>query len=169
MSAKEKVFAEIERGFKVTEEWILSYYERRAAFYAESRYIRDCSYGLGYGQAEDLASGYMSFQSIQYSELDNMERWLLALEIMWEELPLAKRVFVEQRRRAEKKNQYLSRKRKPRVNWALFVQEHYAKEMARKCGGIPEDHWKAERTIKLWWKEIVERARLIAIMKGCIF
>lgn len=165
----DKIIEQIKSDYKTAEEWILLYYDRRAEYYDESRYINDRSYNMDVGRAGDTKNNWRDFQVIQFSNLDYTEKWLLAIECMYQELPTEKRIFIEQRRRAEKKNQYLREQKKGRTNWVTFVQEHYTRAMADEYNGQPEDFWISEKTIKLWWREIIELTRLIAIKKGCIF
>lgn len=164
----DKIIEQIKRDYKTTEEWILSYYEKREEFYNESRYIHDCSYSMETGRAGTSSNGYNSFRAIQFSDLEYTEKWLLAVELMLGELSEEKKIFVEQRRRAEQKSRYMRKQKKARVNWVLFVQEHYAREMARKYGDEKGAYWLSEKTIKIWWKEIIDLTRLIAQKKGCI-
>lgn len=163
-----KILEQIKRDYKTAEEWILQYYERRAEYYEEARYIHDHSYGVGQG-AGNKGSGGNNYSLIRFSDLEHMERWLLSVELMWSTLSPKKKIFVEQRRRAEAKNRYLKERKQGRINWALFVQKHYAREMLQENGGRQETYWMNEKTIKIWWKEIVELTRLIAQKRGCIF
>lgn len=166
---EDKTLDRLDQYYKTAEQWVLSYYEKRAEYYRESKYIRDSSYGLGIGRAAESAISWNDFHTVQFSELEHIEKWLLAIELMWSTLSPKKKIFVEERRRAEKKNRYLRRARKPRINWVAFVQDHYTAEMAKRYGRAPEDYYISESTVKRWWQEVVEKTRLIAMEKGCIF
>lgn len=166
---EDKTLERLDQYYKTAEQWVLSYYEKRAEYYRESKYIRDSSYGLGIGRAAESAISWNDFHTVQFSELEHIEKWLLAIELMWSTLSPKKKIFVEQRRRAAKKNQYLRSQKKRRINWVSFVQEHYAQEMAREYGRGPELYWISDRTVKKWWDSIVKLTRLIAMEKGCVF
>lgn len=163
------IIEQIKKDYRTTEDWILLYYEKRAEYYKEARHIRDRSYCMDVGRGGESIIRWQDFQVIQFADLDYMEKWLLAVELMWATLSPKKKIFVEQRRRAEQKNRYLREQRKGRINWILFVQEHYANEMAKKYSRKPEEYWSSEGTVKIWWKEIIDLTRLIAIKKGCSF
>lgn len=166
---EDKTLDKLDQYYQTAEQWVLSYYEKRTEYYEESKYIRDASYNFGIGRAAESAICWKDFHTVQFAELECMEKWLLAVELMWSTLPPKKKIFVEQRRRAAKKNQYLRSQKKKRINWVTFVQEHYARAMAKEYGREAEAYWISDRTIKKWWDSIIQLTRLIAMEKGCTF
>ena len=81
-------------------------------------------------------------------------RWLKAVEIVQRGLGERKNIFIKARRDAEKNNMYsTSRGRK---GWVIFVQHRYA-DLMEKRFIIPEV-FVSEKTIRMWWNEIVNYA-----------
>jgi hypothetical protein len=100
---------------------------------------------------------------ISLTELDKTEQWLITVELVQGMLGPKKRLFLELRRQAAHKNKTVN----GREVWRNYVQSHYAEEMARAYNGVPEKFWLSDRTLTIWWREIVDLVRLVALKRGC--
>lgn len=166
--AHEKIFEQLQKDYKETEQWILFYYDRRDKYYEDSKYLHEQSNFLRSKMMGRFENQLHMERVVSLADLEHTEQWLLAVEMTMENIPKEKQVFIEIRRRAAQKNIYLKKIGRGRMNWVSFVQEHYAYEMAKKTGKEPETFWLSEKTIKIWWAEVVKMTRLIAMKKGCI-
>lgn len=165
----DKIIQELRKDYRTAEEWLIFYRERKEQYYDDMRYIRDESPSFDFHKAIASGSSWTEYKAIQIFNLENDEKWILTVEIIQEMLSDKKAVFLEMRRRAARKNKTLYDQGKPKVNWIMFVQEHYANFMAKQYHTPKEKFWLSENTIKAWWKEIVNTTRLIALKKKCKF
>ena len=85
-------------------------------------------------------------------------RWLKAVEIVQRGLGERKNIFIKARRDAEKNSMYSTSK--GRKGWVIFVQHRYV-DLMEKRFIIPEV-FVSEKTIKLWWIDIVSSAVFVA-------
>ncbi len=85
-------------------------------------------------------------------------RWLRAVEILEQGMSEEKRLFLKLRREAERqKGNGFSR---GRHGWVIRVQHRLAEEMEERHPG--RCFWMGERTLKVWWKDMICRTAEIA-------
>lgn len=156
------ILQQIKKDYETAEEWLLNYPSRLTQYYKDLNYIHtECRTSEVFVQTG--LSDVVSQKVVSLAELEKTEKWLIAVELIKDMLGPKKRLFLELRQKAAKRNQTVN----GREVWRSYVQKHYASEMAKMYNGMPERFWLHDNTITNWWNEIVELFRLVAIKKGC--
>ena len=90
-------------------------------------------------------------KSLQFDSTYPGFRWLKAVEIVQRGLGERKNIFIKVRREADR----LHHIGKGRKGWVVYVQRRYGEEMENRF--IIPEVWTAEKTLKTWWQEIIDR------------
>ena len=89
-------------------------------------------------------------------------KWLKAVEIVQRGLGERKNIFISIRRRAETESRRSPVKGRPA--WVVYTQQHYAQAIESRflqgCGYV------SEKTVRLWWQEIVSRVVEVYLRLG---
>lgn len=158
----QNILAEIQADNREAAEWLLYYPFRRRQFYKDKRDIMCSSVSMPEIVIRIGPGNPTAFHALRLSSLEQCEIWLETIELVEELLSEEKQVFLKYRREAA----YITRRVKGRPAWILYVQRHYADEMAKQHGKNPEDYWLGEKTMREWWVEItVLTARVLAKVK----
>lgn len=91
------------------------------------------------------------------------EKQIRLIEDVMQVLPQEKRVFLQLR-------QKYRHVRGGRGNYGAYtkIQYEYAEKMAKLTGKDEEEVWKAEITLKKWWKEIIEITVRLALKRNLL-
>ena len=142
----ERIVLAIEEDHRQAEHYLLSYARERKD-YAKRR--AEYVYKTTAGRDPTAASAE---RGIFY------ETHARAVEILEQSLPEEKQLFLRLRRDAEKqKGNGFSR---GRHGWVIRVQHRLAEEMESRYPG--RSFWMGERTLKVWWKDMICRTAEIA-------
>lgn len=153
---------ELDKDYITAEEWLLHYKNRLTQYYKDLNYISTESHVPGV--FVQTGPGNVVLQTVvSLAELEKTEKWLITVELFRDMLSPKKRLFLELRQKAAKRNKTVN----GREVWRSYVQKHYAEEMARMYNGVPEKFWLSDHAITNWWKEIVRLMRLVALKRGC--
>lgn len=101
--------------------------------------------GVGNPTAQAVMKG------IQFDSTYSCYRWLKAVEIVQRGLGERKNIFIKVRRESER----LHHIGKGRKGWVVYAQRRYAEEMEKRF--IVPEVWVAEKTLKTWWQDIIDR------------
>lgn len=148
----ERIARAIEEDHRQAEHYLLFYAQERKA-YAKRR--AEYVYKTTAGHDPTAASAE---RGIFYDTHARAAHWLRAVEIMQQGLPEEKQLFLWLRRDAEQqKGNGFSR---GRHGWVIRVQHRLAEEMESRYPG--RSFWMGERTLKVWWKDMICRTAEIA-------
>ncbi|WP_156023721.1 hypothetical protein [Sporomusa ovata] len=155
------ILAEIKEENCEAADWLLYYSYRRRQFYKNKQ---DETYASSLPEVviRTGPGNPTAFHAMRLCSLDACEQWLEAVETVEDNLEEKKLVFLKYRREAA----YITKKVRGKSAWVLYVQRHYAEEMAKLQNKQPEDCWLSETTMKEWWTEIIElTARVLLKIK----
>lgn len=157
----EDICAELARDKETVKLWVLNYASRKKEYYEDIKYIRDQLPGPA-GLKRLAGSGSQTeWKVVRTEDLDEAEKWLLAVEAMQSTLSEKKLLFLSLRREAHRKTNV--------INWANYVRYRYARAMSARYGGTEERFCPSDTTLYTWWDEILDLTRLIAYKRGCRF
>jgi len=164
VAQKEDVLRELDQDFETAAEWLLFYEDRKKQYFSDLNYIRD-ERSMPEVYVRTGAGNIVLQKVISQAELDETEKWLITVELVENMLGPKKKVFLEVRRAARRKNCTVN----GHEVWRGYVQKKYAEEMAKQYNASIDKFWISEDSITLWWKSIVATTRLLAYKKGCEF
>jgi len=143
---------EIKDDYRVVSGWLLYCDERRRSYERKREEILHSS------TSEHLAappgggiSDNTGKRGAKLGDMKNISDWLALIEEVEASLPPKMRLFLRLRREAVYTKTYL----RGRPGWVAYVQEHYAREMAKLNKKRPSDYWVEDRTLFAWWDRIV--------------
>jgi hypothetical protein len=150
---------------RIAAQWLLQYNERKQSYLDRSREFTV----LGAVQYRHTPTGTDISQptqskAISLVRLREDELWLMAVEDAESTLGEKKLAFLDIRRQAEK-NMMIGVNEPGRPAWIPYVQSHYADWHSRRYGG---DYVPSERTMRMWWGEIINVTVRIAIKRGAL-
>ncbi|WP_461367778.1 hypothetical protein [Candidatus Darwinibacter acetoxidans] len=96
--------------------------------------------------------------------MKNISDWLALIEEVETSLSPKMRLFLRLRREAVYTKTHL----RGRPGWVAYVQEHYAREMAKLNKKRPSDYWVEDRTLFAWWDRIVTFTAIKASKRGLL-
>jgi len=164
MARRDDVLRELNKDYETAAEWLLFYEDRKRQYYNDLNYIREES--VFHEVCVKTGTGDVVLHKvISQTELDENEKWLLAIELVESMLGPKKKVFLDIRRVARRKNKTVN----GHEVWRGYVQTNYAEKMAELNESRMVDRWfLSDRTITVWWQELVELTRLVALKRGCL-
>lgn len=143
-----KMAERIQQDHQKAEHYLLWYHKEYKA-YQEARKIF-VTRGR-YGCAGRDPTGDAAERGIFFDMKSEAFSWLRAVDLMEQELPNQKYLFLTLRREAElQKSNGFSR---GRHGWMLRVQ----RKLAEVIGKDHPNYWPGERTLRSWWKDMVIR------------
>lgn len=154
---------EIKRDESEAADWLLYYHDRKHEYYKDLNILQNTNQvsevniraGVGNPTQDKI---------VRLSGLVKTEKWLETIEIVEDNLSPRTKTFLKVRREAA----YSNRNVRGRPAWIIYVQHHYAKEMAKLTNRQPEDFWLSDPTIKLWWKKLIDLTVKAALKRGCL-
>lgn len=143
---------------KKAEDYILNYavlkkeYELRKAEWLErSRPPVDTNTGGGKGNLPGHPVEDAAIKSAEYDAEHPEYLWLKAVGISLRTYGERKRIFITCRQEAERHNIG----GRGRHGWVVYTQRRYCEEIENRF--INTTGWLGERTIKAWWRQILDR------------
>lgn len=161
--ATANILQELDEDFDTAEEWLLYYPERLKLYYQDLNYISGGTKASPEVYAQTGPGNIVLHKVVSLSELDKTEKWLITVEMVQDMLGPKKRLFLELRRKAADRKKTVN----GREVWRSYVQKQFADEMAGMYNGVPENFWLTDRTLTIWWREIVNLLRLVALKRRC--
>lgn len=156
------ILEEIKEDNKEAAEWLLYYPFRRRQFYKDKQDEICASSALPEVVTRTGPGNPTAVHALRLSNLVKCEQWLEVVEVVESVVGEKKLVFLKYRREAA----YITQRVKGRPAWVLYVQRHYADEMAKRYASNPEAFWLSEKTMKHWWEQLVDITARIAIKKN---
>lgn len=148
--------------------WLLYHDERKAELKKEKEEIRQsCISAVNYSNEAKSKTNKISDVVLDtVIKLDSIqkEKEVQLVEDVMQMLPLEKKVFLELR---QKYNQGRGGSRN-RHSAYVKIQVKYAEKMAKITGMSEEEVWKEERTLKAWWREILNIAVRLALKRNLL-
>lgn len=142
---------------KVAEGYILNYavlkkeYELRKAEWMErSRPPADTNTGGGKGNLPGHPVEEAAIKSAEYDAEHPEYLWLKAVGISLRTFGERKRIFISCRQEAERHNIG----GRGRHGWVVYTQRRYCEEIENRF--INANGWLGERTVREWWRQILE-------------
>lgn len=143
---------------KVAEGYILNYavlkkeYELRKAEWLERiRPPADTNTGGGKGNLPGHPAEDAAIKSVEYDADHSEYLWLKAVGIAFRTFDAKRRIYIACRQRAEHdSNQWRGRK-----SWVVYTQMSYDEEIKKHF--INLNGWMSERTVRRWWRQIIDR------------
>ena len=142
---------------KIAEVYILNYvalkksYEKRKAESMEkSHQPADTNIGGGKSNLPGHPVEAAAIKSVEYDAEHSDYLWLQAVGIALRTFGERKRIFIACRQEAERQNDG----GRGRHGWVVYTQRRYSEEIANRF--INANGWIGERTIKAWWRQIVD-------------
>ena len=154
--AEAQIIAELQADLDEAAEWLLNYAARLKQWQQDGNSIREENNAPEIYIKTGPNKNIIMQKVISLAELDYAENWLLAVEILVETLDDEKRNFLEIRREAHKKTQYLGIRGRPA--WRGYVRQQWEHT---EHGPITDNN------ISDWWQELIQLMRLIALKRGC--
>lgn len=155
------ILKEIKADNQEAADWLLYYPYRRRQFYKDKQDTICSSVALPEVIARTGPGNPTALRAMHLSSLAKCEQWLEVIETVEDNLDEKKLVFLTFRREAA----YITKRVRGKPAWVIYVQCHYADEMARRHDTQPDDYWLSENTMKYWWTQIVELTARIAMKK----
>lgn len=147
MEAK-KIAERIQEDHQKAEHYLLWYDKEYKKYLAARKTF--VTRGL-YGCAGRDPTGDAAERGIFFDRKSEAFSWLRAVDLMEQDLPDDKYLFLTLRREAElQKSNGFSR---GRHGWMFRVQQQLAEAMGKNHPG----YWPGERTLRSWWKEMIIR------------
>lgn len=153
--------------------WVLHYWEKkRECEEAFEQYLEEISTHASkpelvpiHGSLPGDRTGNQATKLADTSRrLEREAEWLELVEEVESKLPPKMQIFLRLRREAE----YTKTRLRGRPGWVAYVQDHYAKEMAKANNKRPSDYWVEDRTFFAWWDRIVTYAVIRAAKRGIL-
>lgn len=142
---------------KVAEGYILNYavlkkeYELRKAEWLERiRPPADTNTGGGKGNLPGHPAEDAAIKSVEYDAEHPEYLWLKAVGISLRTFGERKRIFISCRQEAERHNIG----GRGRHGWVVYTQRRYCEEIENRF--INANGWLGERTVREWWRQILE-------------
>ena len=142
---------------KLAEDFILNYakhkkdYEcKKREWLEQGRPPVDINVGGGKGNLPGHPVEDMAIKSADYDIEHLRYLWLRAVEIALRTFGERKRIFISCRQEAERHNIG----GRGRHGWVVYTQRRYAEEIEKRF--INANGWLGERTIKAWWRQILD-------------
>lgn len=155
------ILQEIKEDNREAAEWLLYYPFRKRQFYKDKQDAICASSVVPEVLTRTGPGNPTAFRALRLSNMVKCEQWLEVVEVVEGLLDEKKLVFLKCRREAA----YITKSVRGRAAWVLYVQRHYADEMARLYKSQPENYWLGERTMREWWVQIVELTARVAIKR----
>lgn len=153
-----EIYAEMTDDRKTAEGYIINYQQRRKDYdakkadYLQSKKVRFEKVGgkgnmvVSVVENEALKAAAYDMESPEYL-------WLRAVEIAFKTLGERKRLFIKARCEAEKKASF--DKGRGRRAWVLYTQRIYSELIEERF--LNATGWLCERSVRYWWKSILDR------------
>lgn len=142
---------------KIAEVYILNYaalkksYENRKAEQLEGcRPPADVNVGGGKSNLPRHPVEAAAIKSVEYDSETTEYLWLRAVGIALRTFGERKRIFIACRQEAERQNAGS----RGRHGWVVYTQRRYCEEIEQRF--INVKGWIGERTIKAWWRQVVD-------------
>jgi hypothetical protein len=155
------ILEEIKLDNREAAEWLLYYPFRRRQFYKDKQDAICAAVTLPEVLARTGPGNPTAIRALRLSSLVKYEQWLEVIELVEDLLDEKKQVFLKFRREAA----YITKCVKGKPAWVIYVQRHYADEMAKRNNQEPEQYWLSEPTMKAWWAQIIELTARVALKK----
>lgn len=143
---------------KQAEGYILNYavrkkeYELRKKEWLErSRPPADTNSGGGKSNLPGHPVEDAAIKSVDYDYQQKDYIWLKAVEIALRTFGERKRIFIACRQEAERHNVG----GRGRHGWVVYSQRRYCEEIEKRF--INASGWMSDKTIRLWWRQILDR------------
>lgn len=150
--------------------WLLYHEERKKELQGKKEEIMaSCLSSISYSQEpksdtnrvhDSVANTVIKLTDIK---LIKVEKEIQFVEDIIKMLPLEKRVFLRLRQKYNN-----TRGGRHRYNAYIKIQIEFAEEMSRITGMSEEEVWKDERTLKAWWREILDIAVRLALKRNLL-
>ncbi|TCL39975.1 hypothetical protein EV210_101175 [Anaerospora hongkongensis] len=156
---------------KQAAEWLLNFPDKRKAYFesmakmynTNGEYASEVAATLYTGMpkgsdvgrpAEDKAIGLV--------ELSQQNIWIMTIEDVYKVLSPKKLIFLEARRQAEI-TYYDAKQGRP--GWVAETAKQYCNLIEKQYGYY---HLPAEKTVKSWWKDVINITVRVAQRRGCL-
>lgn len=113
----------------------------------------------GRGSLPGKPTENMAVRAADYDMRSNDYAWLSAVRIVESSLSKRKKIFLNVRRQAEKHVGRVNGK----VPWVAWTYVEYGKILDKRYKKVSNC---SERTMKTWWRELVEQVRLVYLKKS---
>lgn len=147
--------------------WLLFHNEREVELEKELEEIRQSSVG-GVRYSHEMKSvtnkvnDSVANTVIKLTDIKKEKEIKLVKDVL-KILPLEKRVFLELRQKYNN-----TRGGRSRYNAYVKIQVEYAEKMAKITGMSEEEVWREERTLKSWWREILDITVKLALKRNLL-
>lgn len=171
MSVSENLYQvfreELERQDRQVAGWLLYYEDRKKELEREKEEIRESgvsavSYSHEMKSQTNAINDSVANTVIKLTNL-RKEKEIKLVEDILEMLPLEKKVFLQLRQKYNN-----SRGGRHRYNAYVKIQVEYAEKMAELTGMSEEEVWREERTLKSWWREILDITVKLALKRNLL-
>lgn len=147
--------------------WLLYHDERKVELKKEKEEIRQsCISAVNYSsEAKSKTNKVSDVVSDTVIRLDSIrkEKEVQLVEDVIQMLPLEKRVFLELRQKYNN-----TRGGRSRYNAYTKIQVEYSERMSELTGMSEEEVWREERTLKAWWREILDITIRLALQRNLL-
>jgi hypothetical protein len=141
--------------------WLLNYNDRIIKYKEALSEFSELSATVYTGMPHGSGVGFPTMnKAITLAEIERQKQWLMSVEETAMCLSEKKRAFLDFRRQA-----YLMPREVGRPGWVVYVQCKYADWHGRRYG---REYMPTEKTVRDWWRQIVDIAARIAIRKRLI-
>lgn len=159
------IMAEIKSGKQEAMDWLLLYHQRRVEYEGAKSSILNSSKPPDCTSVHAGVGNPTMQKAMQITDLLHYEEWMKVIEFVELKSKRKKKIFLQVRREAVLLEDESVR---GRPAWVVYVQQHYAEEMAKEFGGKPENYWVAETTLKEWWQKLIVFTMIVAMKKKLI-
>lgn len=164
--AEKLLDAEARDDKKVVAGWLLHYHERKRRYEQRRQEILNSSPPtIPDSPVRGTTIGdNTGNRGAKLGDMKSAFDWLALVEEVEAGLPPKMRLFLRLRREAR----YAKTNLRGRPGWVTYVQENYAREMAKANKKRPSDYWVESRTLFAWWDRIVTFATIKASKRGLL-
>lgn len=143
------------------EDYLLHYDDKRKEYTAHKKMalevLQSHSSG-GHGSLPGKPTENAAIRSADYDNESDEYKWLFAVAVVQNMISERKKIFLDVRRRAESQANKINGK----VSWIPWVYTEYGNIVAERYKNASN---RSERTMQSWWRELIERVRLIYLKK----
>ncbi|MDF2499323.1 MAG: hypothetical protein K0Q77_37 [Anaerosporomusa subterranea] len=153
-------------------DWLLNFPDKRRAYFesmakmynANGEYASEVAATLYTGMPKGSGVGRPAEEkAIGLVELSQQNLWIMTIEDVYKVLSPKKLIFLEARRQAEI-TYYDAKQGRP--GWVEDTAKQYCTLIERQFFGF--HHLPSGKTVKSWWKDIVNITVRIAQRRGCL-
>lgn len=152
----QKLSAEMRRDLKNAEYFLLNYEQEMRSYEdaKEESKALPCAHDEKAGTRRGSMAGHPTeanaLKNVMFDDTYPAYPWLKAVEIVQRGLGERKLIFLQVRRMAERQHRGRGRKA-----WVVFVQNRYIDAVQRRY--LSDMTYVSEKTVRLWWRDIVRR------------